>query len=86
MTDLVVPSSPDDRQKIRSAIEEVSNSMTRIEAEQDHIKAVLTMIEEQYEIPKKHARKLANVYHKQNADEVVSEMNAFEILCEAIAK
>jgi len=86
MTDLVVPSSPDDRQKIRSAIEEVSNSMTRIEAEQDHIKAVLTMIEEQYEIPKKQARKLASVYHKQNADEVVSEMNAFETLCEAIAK
>jgi phage terminase large subunit-like protein len=86
MSDVIIPSSPEDRQQVRSAIQEISNSMTRIEAEQDHIKAVLTMIEERFEIPKKQSRKLASAYHKQNADEVVSEMNAFETLYEAIAK
>lgn len=86
MSDIIIPSSPDDRQKIRDAIQEISNSLTRIEAEQDHIKAVLTVVEEKYDIPKKQTRKIASAYHKQNAEEVLSEMNVFETLYEAIAK
>lgn len=86
MSDIIIPSSPDDRQKIRDAIQEISNSLTRIEAEQDHIKSVLTVVEEKYDIPKKQTRKIASAYHKQNAEEVLSEMNVFETLYEAIAK
>jgi len=86
MSDVTIPSSPDDRSSIRAAVEEISNSLTRIEGEQDQIKAVLAMIEEKYDIPKKQARKLANIYHRQNASEVIGEMNSIETLYEAIAR
>jgi archaellum component FlaC len=63
---VTIPSSPQDRAQIRERLTEISNSMTRIEAERDHINEILADMQDEYELPKKHMRKVARVFHKQN--------------------
>ena len=41
MSNVIIPSSLEDRKKIRGALEEISNSLTRIEAERSLIKEIL---------------------------------------------
>lgn len=59
-------SSPADRKKIKDALVEISNSMTRIEAERDLIKEIVKTVSEDFELPKKYVNKMARLYHKQN--------------------
>jgi DNA repair ATPase RecN len=80
----VIPSSPTDRKKVWDAIREIDASLTRADAEKDHIKSILERIEEEYEIPKKYLRKVANTYHKQNFDQVSSDYEEVESLYEAV--
>jgi hypothetical protein len=48
MSNVIVPSSPEDRKKILDALVEISNSLTRIEAERDLIKDILTSVEDKF--------------------------------------
>lgn len=86
MSNVIIPSSPEDRKKILEAMKEYSNSMTRIEAEKDFQKDVLDKIQEDFELPKKYMRKVASIYHKQNLTEVVGEVSDVEDLYEALVK
>jgi len=82
---VTIPSSPDDRKQIRDRLSEVSNSMTRIEAERDHINEILADMQEEYELPKKHMRKVARVFHKQNINEVKEEFTDVEDIYNAVS-
>lgn len=75
---LVLPNNPNDRNKIRDAMKEISGSFTRVESERDFVNDVLDRLEEEYELPKKEMRKLAKIYHKQNVNEVVNETKSIE--------
>ena len=86
MSNVIVPSSPEDRKKILDALVEISNSLTRIEAERDLIKDILTSVEDKFELPKKYTRKLSKIYHKQNFTEVQEEQDTLETLYETVAK
>jgi len=86
MSNVIVPSSPEDRKKILDALIEISNSLTRIEAERDLIKDILTSVEDKFELPKKYTRKLSKIYHKQNFTEVQEEQDTLETLYETVAK
>lgn len=79
-------SSPEDRKKIKDALQEISNSMTRIEAERDLIKDVKAALFEDYKdnLSKKQIAKMARVYHKQNFQEEVASHEQFETLYEEI--
>lgn len=77
-------SSPADRKKIRDALQEASNSMTRISAERDLIKEIAKDISDSFEIPKKQVNKMIRVYHKQNFSEEVATQNEFEQLYEEV--
>lgn len=81
---VIIPSSPEDRKNIANAIKEISNAMTRAEAERDHIKEILNDLEEKYEMPKKEMRKVARIYHKQNINEIKDEMSDIEDVYEII--
>lgn len=83
-SNLIIPSSPKDRQAIKNAVTEIGNSLTRIEAERDHIKDILARIEDNQEIPKKIMRKLAAAVHKQKVAEVQSEQDDFDALYETV--
>ena len=75
-----------DKAKVLGCLQEISNSLTRIEAERDLIKEILQKMQEEHEIPKKLSRKLAKVYHKRNYEEEVAEQNDFTETYEAVTK
>lgn len=84
MSNIVIPSDEGTRDKIRSALHQISDSMTRIDAERDHIKEILQVIQDETEVPKKYVNKMAVIYHKQNLAEVKAENSDLEDLYEVI--
>lgn len=67
--------SPSDKKAIAGAIQEMSDSMLRIDAEKELMKDIVDSTSEKYEVDKKHFRKLATIYHKRNMEEQRSESN-----------
>lgn len=84
MANVIIPSSEEDRKKIRGAMEEISNSYTRVEAERDFVKDAINALADEVDIPKNILRKMAKIYHKQNITDVVSEVEDIEALMESI--
>ena len=84
MSNVIVPSSPEDRKKIKDALIEISASLTRMEAERDLIKDILVEVEDKFELPKKYTRKLARIYHKQNYAEIRQEQDDVATLYETV--
>jgi vacuolar-type H+-ATPase subunit D/Vma8 len=84
MSNVIIPSSPEDRKKIRGALEEISNSLTRIEAERELIKEIIQDVEDKFELPKKYTRKVAKIFHKQNFAEVKTEQEDLETIYETV--
>jgi len=75
-----------DKAKVLGCLQEISNSLTRIESERDLIKEILQKMQDECEIPKKLSRKLARVYHKRSFEEEVAEQNDFVEIYENVAK
>ena len=84
MTNVIIPTSEEDRKRIRDAMEEISNSYTRTEAERDFVKEAINNLAEDVDIPKNILRKMARIYHKQNMQDVVAEVEDIEALMESI--
>lgn len=57
--------NPADRKKIKDALVEISDSMTRMEAERDLIKDIVKTVSDDFDLPKKYVSKMARLYHKQ---------------------
>ena len=79
-------SNPVDRKKIKDALMEISNSMTRIESERDLIKDIKADLSEEFgeQLTKKQIARMARVYHKQSFQEEVASHEEFESLYEEI--
>ena len=75
-----------DKAKVLGCLQEITNSLTRDEAERDLIKEILEKMQDECEIPKKLGRKLARVYHKRSYEEEVAEQSDFQDVYEAVAK
>ena len=75
-----------DKAKVLGCLQEISNSLTRIEAEHDLIKEILEKMQDECELPKKLSRKLAKVYHKRNYEEEIAEQSDFQTVYESVAK
>lgn len=67
-----------DAQKVRNAIVEVSNSMTRAAAERDLIKEVVKKIHDEEGLDKRVFRKMCRVYHKGNFQDETALNEEFE--------
>jgi len=78
--------SQPDREKLFKIIKECSDSMTRIDGEQDYIRESITETAKQMQLPKKLVAKLIKVYYKQNFDEEVAVHEQFETLYETVVK
>ena len=79
-------SSLEDRKKLLGAVKEISNSMTRADAERDFQKDAITAIADKLDLEKKYVRKLAVIFHKQNYNEVQQEREELEVLYEAMTQ
>ena len=66
--------SPQQKIEIKSCLQEISNSLTRIEAERDLIKEIFSRMADEFEISKRLAGRLAKVYHKRNIEEEVAQV------------
>lgn len=84
MTSIVLPSTPVDRKRLKDAMQEISNSYLRQEAEREFVKEAIISLEEDIGIPKKYLGKMARIYHKQNVSEIVSEIEEIEALLEVM--
>lgn len=84
MSGIIIPSSPEDRKRIKTCMEEISNAFTRVEAEKDYIKEAIQSLSEEVDIPKKVLNKMARVFHKQNLPEVVGDVEDVEALYESV--
>jgi hypothetical protein len=82
--EFTIPSDPKEREKVFAAIKEISDSLTRIEAERELINETLNSIQENFEIPKKILRKVSRAYHKQNIKTVEDENETIVTFYEAI--
>lgn len=79
-------SSPEDKKKILGAVREISNSLTRIEAERDLIKDIVKDVSDNFQIPRKTVKKIATTYHKQNMTQVEQEHEEFVELYDDVTK
>lgn len=79
-------SNPEDIKKFKGAIQEISDSMTRMEAERDLIKEIVKDQSAQLQIPKKIISKIAKTYHRQNLTQEVQDHEEFVELYETVTK
>jgi tRNA(Ser,Leu) C12 N-acetylase TAN1 len=79
-----LPRDPAVLKSIKDGMEEISRSMTRIEAEREQIKEAIKFICEEYELSKKTFRRLAKTYHKRNFSLEVAEHDEFETMYSAL--
>ena len=86
MSNVAIPSSPEDRKKIMNAIQEISNSLTRVEAERDLIREIVKEQSQELQIPKKIITKIAKTYHKQSLTQDIQDHEDFVELYDKVTK
>ncbi len=76
--------TPEQKKDLQGAIQEISNSMLRSEAERDLIKEIVKDQSDALQIPKKVISKIAKTFHKQNLAQEVADHEDFVELYEKI--
>jgi len=76
--------TPEQKKDLQGAIQEISNSMIRNEAERDLIREIVKEQSDTLQIPKKVISKIAKTYHKQNLAQEVADHEDFVELYEKI--
>jgi metal-responsive CopG/Arc/MetJ family transcriptional regulator len=76
--------TPEQKKDLQGAIQEISNSMLRSEAERDLIREIVKEQSDTLQIPKKVISKIAKTYHKQNLAQEVADHEDFVELYEKI--
>jgi hypothetical protein len=78
--------TPEQKKDLQKAVQEISNSMTRMEAERDLIREIVKDQSQTLQIPKKIVSKIAKTYHKQNLAQEVADHEEFVELYESVTK
>jgi hypothetical protein len=76
--------TPEQKKTLQDAIQEISNSILRTEAERDLIREIVKEQSDTLQIPKKVISKIAKTYHKQNLAQEVADHEDFVELYEKI--
>jgi hypothetical protein len=76
--------TPEQKKDLQKAVQEISDSMTRMEAERDLIKEIVKDQSDQLQIPKKVISKIAKTFHKQNLAQEVADHEEFVELYEKV--
>jgi AAA15 family ATPase/GTPase len=83
-SDFIIPNDPATIKQIQDACNELSASMTRAESEKIFQKEAVDDLSKATNIPKKHLKKLASLYHRQNKVEVEAENESTSELYERV--
>ena len=81
---IVTVTDPEQRRKVRECVKEAANSLVRMDAERDNLKAIRERVKDEFEIPPKQFNKMFRTYHKQNYGSVSEENKVFENMYESI--
>jgi len=81
---IILPSSPNDKQKLKGAMNELDAAMTRVAAERDFINDTITDLSSTLEIPKAVIRKAATAYHKRDLTNLELELDDIKALYESV--
>jgi len=81
-----LPSSPNDRQKLKLAIVEITNCMLRMDSERDAMKEIISEAASKYGVDKKMVRKIATTMYKHNYSDVQQENEEFELMYETLVE
>lgn len=79
-----IPTNPEDRKAIRTAIDQISEQMSDIQTAKIQINEILKALEDKYKIPKKTLRKVVNLYFKQNVTEFENEASEIKTVYKSI--
>lgn len=71
--------TPEKKARLKGCLQEISNSMTRMDAERDNITAIVQRMADEFEMNKRVSRRLAAIFHKRNLEE---ERGDFEEIAE----
>lgn len=84
MSEIIIPSSPADLKKLKDGIDEITNSMTRVDGEKEYQKEAIEELSEQTGIDKKYIRRMATDAHKDQFKKKVDEMDEYAQLYESV--
>lgn len=79
-----IPSTPEDRKAIRTALDQISEQMSDIQTAKIQINEILKALEDKYKIPKKTLRKVASLYFKQTVTEFENEASEIKTVYKTI--
>lgn len=82
--EVIVPSDPVSREKIKKALQTISDEWLKIDARKAVIKETIDAVAKEYELPKKFIRKLAKTMHMQNFGDQEKEFEDFQELYEKV--
>ena len=74
------------KKQLKGAIQEISNSMLRTEAERDLIREIVKEQSAELQIPKKIINKIAKTYHKQSLTQDIQDHEDFVELYDKVTK
>ncbi len=83
MTNLPVQ-NPEDRKKLKAMIVEMTNVLSRIESEKEHMSEISDAVKEEFGVQKKITNKLARTMFKNNYADLQTENEHFEFLYESL--
>ena len=84
MTEMVVLSNAEDRRKLKAMIVEMTNTLSRVDAEREHLKEIASAAVEEFDIKKTLINKLARTMYKNNYADLQAENEHFEFLYESL--
>lgn len=61
--------TPEKKARLKGCLQEISNSMLRMEAERENITAIVQRMADEFEMNKRVSRRLAAIFHKRNLEE-----------------
>ena len=77
---IIVPTTVEDREKLKNAINEAVNAKIRIDSESELIKEIVSDAAEAFDIPKPLLNKLIKTVHKRDFAKTRAEYEDFEAL------
>ncbi len=81
---IVIPSSPADREAIEKVMKELSNSLTRSDSEKEYRRDALKELQEKYGVKAKYFRRMMNDFHKDSFEAKAEEQENYGALFETI--
>lgn len=73
-----------DKKELKSILQEISNSMARMDGEKDYIKEAIKSASDKFNINKKILKKMAVVYHRNSFTDEISQAEEFQTMYESV--